>query len=213
MTMAVRRTSEHERGDKRGAARVTLLIRAAKIVHPGGEFLCVVHNVSETGVRLRLFHPLPVRSDLVLELPNGDRHAIERVWEEQGRAGFRFREPQDVPRLVACPGDFPRRPVRVGAKVPCTLILDDRRGRALLCNVSQHGAMIRSTERLSLYERLSLGIPGAREIAARVCWRRGDRHGLSFEDTLEYAELAAIVFRLHGWGPQNDCRRAELTGL
>ena len=62
--MAVRRTSEHERGDKRGAARVTLLIRAAKIVHPGGEFLCVVHTVSETGVRLRLFHPLPVRSDL-----------------------------------------------------------------------------------------------------------------------------------------------------
>ena len=207
------RTNEHGHGDKRGAARVTLLIRAAKITHPDGEFLCVVHNVSETGVRLRLFHPLPVRSDLILELPNGDRHAIEWVWEEHGRAGFRFREPQDVARLVACPSDFPRRPVRVGAKVLCTLVLEGRRGRGFLCNVSQHGAMIRSAERLSLYERLSLGIPGTREIAARVCWRRGDRHGLSFEDTIEYAELAAIVFRLHGWTAQNDRRRVELTGL
>lgn len=210
--MTVRRTSEHD-GDQRTAPRVTLLIRAAKITHPDGEFLCVVHNVSETGVRLRLFHPLPVRADLTLELPNGDRHAIDWVWEEQGRAGFRFRETQDVGRLVACPGDFPRRPVRVGAKVPCTLILDERRGRGLLCNVSQHGAMIRSAERLSLYERLSLGIPGTREIAARVCWRRGEKHGLSFEDTIEYAELAAIVFRLHRRVAQHDRNRAELTGL
>lgn len=211
--MTVRRTSEHEHGDKRRAARVTLLIRAAKIAHPGGEFLCVVHNVSETGVRLRLFHPLPVRSDLVLELPNGDRHEIEWVWEEPGRAGFRFREPQDVARLVACPSVFPKRPVRVGANTGCNLTLVGRRYRGLLCNVSQHGAMVRVAEHLALAERLSLGIPGTREIVARVRWRRGERHGLSFEDTIEYAELAAIVFRLHGWAIRNAPHRAELTGL
>lgn len=211
--MTVRRPNEHERGDQRIAPRVTLLIRAAKITCPNGEFLCVVHNVSESGVRLRLFHPLPPLPDLVLELPNGDRHEIEKVWEEQGRAGFRFRERQDVSRLVACPGEFPKRPVRVEANVRCNLVLGDRRHQALLCNLSQHGAMIRTAEHLALAERLSLGIPYMREIAARVRWRRGERHGLGFEDTLDYAELATIVFRLRERAAEGEGRRAELTGL
>ena len=43
----------------RGAQRFTLLIRTAKLVCESGEYLCVIRDVSSTGVRLRLFHDLP----------------------------------------------------------------------------------------------------------------------------------------------------------
>ena len=45
--------------DMRGAQRFTLLIRTAKLVSETGEFLCIIRDVSATGLRLRLFHDLP----------------------------------------------------------------------------------------------------------------------------------------------------------
>src|SRR5690606_6832932 len=71
-----------EEAEQRRAPRFTLLIRSAKLTSPYGEFLCIVRDVSETGVSVRLFHPLPADVPLTLELPNGDRHPLERVWED-----------------------------------------------------------------------------------------------------------------------------------
>jgi hypothetical protein len=195
-------------GDQRSAPRLTLLIRSAKIASPDGEYLCIVHNVSQNGVRLRLFHPLPEDADLMVEMPNGDRHAIDLIWQEDGRAGFRFREPQDVERIVACPSEFPKRPLRVAVEAVCELSIGDRWSEATLCNVSQHGAMIKTVERLALSQRLTIGIPGTRGIAARVCWRSGDRYGLSFEDTFQFGELASMVFRLQRGAAGSDRKAA-----
>ena len=46
-------------GEHRAATRYTPLIRTAKITGEAGEFLCVVSDISATGVSVRLFHPLP----------------------------------------------------------------------------------------------------------------------------------------------------------
>ena len=62
--------------DQRCAPRFTLLIRAAKLVGPDCEYLCVVRDASETGVSVRLFHPLPPEVPFTLELQNGDRHVL-----------------------------------------------------------------------------------------------------------------------------------------
>ncbi len=47
--------------EQRGAPRYTSLIRAAKLVCGQGEFVCVIRDVSATGVSLRTFHRLPRR--------------------------------------------------------------------------------------------------------------------------------------------------------
>src|SRR5690606_20786923 len=54
--------------DMREAPRFALLIRSAKLICDSGEYLCIIRDVSETGVRLRLFHPLPPDQLLTLEL-------------------------------------------------------------------------------------------------------------------------------------------------
>jgi hypothetical protein len=182
--------------DSRGAGRIALLIRSAKLITPDGEFLCVVRDASESGVSVRLFHPLPPSEPLTLEMPNGDRHALERVWEEKGRAGFRFSGPVDISRIVEGPSRFAKRATRVNLEVPCQLDLAGRRVPAVIRNLSQQGAQIAADERLSLVQRVKIVAAGLPEIAAKVRWRREDSYGLSFEDTFQFAELAELAFAL-----------------
>lgn len=188
--------AEPSGAEQRSAPRFTLLIRAAKLTSPDCEYLCVVRDASETGVSVRLFHPLPPDVPFTLELPNGDRHALERVWESEGKAGFRFSEPTSFERLVESPSRFAKRAVRVKVDVPCDLLAGLRWVGATIGNISQQGALIRTQERLSLIQRVKIRAEGMPEVAAKVRWRRNDEYGLSFEDTFQFAELAALAFEL-----------------
>ncbi|HYD24944.1 MAG TPA: PilZ domain-containing protein [Croceibacterium sp.] len=182
--------------DQRSAPRFTLLIRSAKLISPDREFLCVVRDASETGVSVRLFHALPAEAPLSLEMPNGDQYPLERVWEEDGKAGFRFAAPVDIERIVESPSRFGKRAVRVRLDVPCELFVGVRRVPAMLCNLSQQGAQIRTEEKLSLIQRVKISAEGMPEIAGKVRWRRDESYGLSFEDTFQFAQLAALAFEL-----------------
>ena len=182
--------------DQRSAPRFTLLIRAAKLIGPAGEFLCVVRDASQTGVSVRLFHPLPADVPLSLEMPNGDCLPLERVWEEVGKAGFRFAGPVDIERIVECPSRFARRAVRVNVEVPCDLLVGIRRIPGTIHNLSQQGALVTTLEKLSLMQRVKIRAEGMPEISGKVRWRRNDSYGLSFEDTFQFAELAALAFEL-----------------
>jgi hypothetical protein len=185
-----------DEAEQRRAPRFTLLIRAAKLIGPAGEFLCVVRDASETGVSVRLFHPLPADVPLTLEMPNGDSLALERVWEEEGKAGFRFPAPVEIERIVESPSRFARRAVRVNVEVPCDLLVGIRRVGGKILNLSQQGALISTTEKLSLIQRVTIRAEGMPEVAGKVRWRRNDSYGLSFEDTFQFAELAALAFEL-----------------
>jgi hypothetical protein len=195
-TPPVAASAAEDEAEQRRAPRFTLLIRAAKLISPTDEFLCVVRDASESGVSVRLFHPLPKDIPLSLEMPNGDCLALERVWEEEGKAGFRFAGRVDIDRIVDCPSRFSRRAVRVKVEVPCDLLVGVRRARATIHNLSQQGALITTPDRLSLIQRVRLSAEGMPEIAAKVRWRRGESYGLSFEDTFQFAELAALAFEL-----------------
>jgi hypothetical protein len=187
---------ERDDTEQRSTPRVTLLIRAAKLIAGDAEFLCVMRNASDAGVSVRLFHPLPTDTELTLELPNGDRHPLELVWEQDDMAGFRFSAPVEITRIVEERSRFRKRPVRVNVEIPCVLAVGDRRVRATIGNLSQQGALVSTPEHLSLAQRVRIegeGLPG---IAGKVRWRRGEEYGLSFEDTFQFAELAALAFDL-----------------
>jgi hypothetical protein len=156
----------------------------------------VVRDASQTGVSVRLFHPLPAEVPLALEMPNGDCHALERVWEEEGKAGFRFAGPVNLERIVESPSRFTKRAVRVNIEVPCDLLVGIRRVPAKIRNLSQQGAQISTAEKLSLVQRVKIRAEGMPEVAGKVRWRRDDSYGLSFEDTFQFAELAALAFDL-----------------
>ncbi|MEO6388413.1 MAG: PilZ domain-containing protein [Croceibacterium sp.] len=182
--------------DQRSVPRFTLLIRAAKLVTEDSEYLCVVRDASEKGISVRLFHPLPPEVPIRLEMPNGDRHALERVWEEDARAGFSFPEPVPMEQIVESPSQFARRGLRVRLHVPCELFAGVTKAEATIVNLSQQGAQISTQLPLSLLQRIKIRAEGMPEVAGKVRWRRNGQYGLSFEDTFQFAQLAALAFEL-----------------
>ena len=65
-------TEAHDRDwiydEFRTEPRISLMLRAAKLAGSKGEFLCILRDVSATGLKARLFHPLPSDSPFTIEL-------------------------------------------------------------------------------------------------------------------------------------------------
>lgn len=179
--------------EERVAPRFTLLIRAAKLVAPQGEFIVVIRDVSSTGVSLRGFHPLPTAGPLRLELQTGESHAIEQVWQRGNEAGFRFVEPVEVHDLVAEAGRFPKRQLRLNLAFPVTIATGGQMVRGELTNLSQQGARIDCTALFAIAQPLRIQSSNLPDIVARVRWRRVDTYGVVFDTTFNLKELALFA--------------------
>lgn len=182
----------------RAAPRFTVLIRAAKLVSEAGEFLCVIRDVSQTGLSARIFHPLPDCGPLLIELQNGDRYEAQAVWQEADRAGFRFLRPVDVARLVQVPSRFARRAIRLNLAAPAQMLAGSEATSVIIHDISQQGAKIEVAQQFSIDQRVTLSSEGLPEIPAKVRWRREGQCGLIFEETFQFGELARIVSGLQG---------------
>jgi hypothetical protein len=184
--------------DLRAAPRYTLLIRVAKLVSQAGEYLCVIRDVSETGISARIFHPLPECDRMAMELQNGDRYGIELVWQDEERAGFRFTTPADIARIIECPSEFARRPVRINLAAPALVEVQGRGEYATIQDISQQGAKVACATSFAIDQRVKLLAEGMRDIFAKVRWRREGTCGLVFDETFQYGELARVVRHLQG---------------
>lgn len=179
--------------EKRSAQRFTILIRAAKLICPQGEFLCVIRDASETGVNLRLFHELPPEKRYMLELQNGDRHEVELIWQEGERAGMRFLECAEIARIIEGPSRYAKRPVRINVNFTAELSSISGGGQVEVHDLSQQGARITSDTRFAIDQRVKLRAPHLPEVNAKIRWRRDDSYGLVFEDTFQFGDLARVL--------------------
>ncbi len=186
--------------DMRGAQRFTLLIRTAKLVCESGEFLCIIRDVSETGLRLRLFHALPADARMALELANGAVYFIERVWERDSHAGFRFAAPIDVQGFIAEVSPYPRRQLRLRMQFPAVLTAEARASVATVRDLSPQGARIECGRFLALGQRIKLQGDLFPAIQAKVCWRAGSEYGLAFEQVFTLEALAVLAAELQHVG-------------
>lgn len=175
----------------REAPRVVPIIRPAKLILTSGEYLCVLRDISETGISVRLFHDLPDERTMMVEFQCGDRHEIEIVWRRADAAGFRFSRACDLARLIAGAGKHPKRPVRLSLELPVVISTGDTRESATLVNLSTQGARVEYPRRpLAISELVHIDVPGLRSLRARVRWRRADTFGVVFLETFTLESLA-----------------------
>lgn len=182
-----------EGAEQRGARRFTLLIRPAKIIAHHGEFICVVRDVSESGVSVRLFHPLPSSGDLALELQTGEQFEVERVWEKPGEAAFKFADDVSIEHFVTEVGAFPKRGLRLGIMFPVTLTVRGQKYEGLCENLSQQGARLTSEALFAIDQNLTLSGEGLSEVRAKVRWRGHGSYGVVFDDTFSLADFAKMA--------------------
>lgn len=182
--------------EQRAAPRLTLLIRPAKLTTPEGEFICVIRDVSETGVSVRLFHTPPSGSSASLETETGQVIQMEQVWIRDREAGYRFAKPIDVDALINEKGRYGKRKLRLGIEMPVTLGTQGQEYDAMIKNMSQFGALIECDARLAIQQIVCLKARHLSEVQAKVLWRREKRFGLIFENTFTMAEFAHLAATL-----------------
>lgn len=186
--------------DARAAPRITLLIRAAKLVAANGEFVCVIRDVSETGVSIRLFHKLPSDELFELHMPCGSVYSMRRVWNRDNQAGFEFAAPVDVTKIVTEAGEYPKRGLRLGLCFPIEITTLAGTATGIVENFSQQGARFQSDALFAIDQNLRIsGGEGAgqfAELRAKVRWRRDSNYGVVFENTFTLGEFARLAARL-----------------
>ncbi len=186
--------------DQRAAPRFTLLIRAAKLVADQGEFVCVIRDVSETGVSVRMFHRLPECEAYELHMPGGGRYEIRRVWERDNQAGFEFASPVQVPKLITEASEYPKRGLRLGLCFPVQVTTLTQTSEAIVENLSQQGARIVCESLFAIDQTLRIDGEELDEVRAKVRWRRNESYGVVFDDTFTLGEFARMAARLQAPG-------------
>ncbi|MGQ7830480.1 PilZ domain-containing protein [Altererythrobacter sp. Z27] len=193
-------TDHAEPAEQRSAQRYSLLIRPAKLLSPQGEFVCILRDVSSTGVSTRLFHSLPACTNYTLELQSGQTYEMARVWVREQEAGFEFTSQVDVDRLVTEASEFPKRGLRLALQFPITVTAGVTRSMAVVENISQQGARFECKDLLALDQNVRLEGDGLRETRAKVRWRRGTQYGVVFDDTFSLRDFALLAARLQAPG-------------
>ena len=183
--------------DQRGSPRYTSLIRAAKLVCGQGEFVCVIRDVSSTGVSLRTFHPLPTDHEIALELQNGETYEMKQVRIDGFEASYRFHRPIAVERLIHENWNFPKRQLRLNIMIPLTVTALSGSAEAVTLNISQQGARIECDHIFAIDQRVTIAcehLPA--DIRCKVRWRKDSNYGLVFEDTFTLREFATLAVQV-----------------
>lgn len=182
--------------DRRAGKRYTLILRAAKLICEAGEFLCVLRDVSDKGLKARLFHAMPTCDAYEIEFGSGERFAVEPVWNRGRDTGFRFAAgPIDVQGLLAEAGPFPKRSIRlrIAEELPVRLRFDNGELTGRVVDISQHGAQIELPAALPIGQWLRIEARGLPVLHGRVRWRRAARHGVVFQEGFRLDELAQLT--------------------
>jgi len=207
MARMIEADREREFTGMRDAPRFSLMLRAAKLLSPCGEYACIVRDVSRTGVKLRLFHAPPPDEFCLLELANGERYAMQRMWSADVNAGFRFAQPTDVETFIAEPAAFERRPIRLTIDSPAVLTSQGCEMAANLINLSQQGACVELGVQLASSQQVKLDLPGVPARIGHVRWRKGFAHGLVFQNGWRLDELAAHALTLQPFASEDSAKR------
>lgn len=182
--------------DLRGAPRFALMLRSAKMIADGTEYLCIIRDVSETGVKLRLFHAAPRAAVLMIETASGQHYPMQLVWEANGEAGFRFTRPIDVDAFVSESGPYPKRPLRLRVHHSAKVRMGKDELTATILDISRQGARITIGTRLAIGQKFWLEARELPVFEATVCWRREPEYGLVFSQLMGLEELAQRAERM-----------------
>ncbi|OYW46975.1 MAG: hypothetical protein B7Z08_05425 [Sphingomonadales bacterium 32-68-7] len=182
--------------ETRRAARFGLVIRPAKLICGRFEFPCVMRDVSETGVSVRLFHPVIDKGPFALEILTGIAYPATLVWQKDLAAGFHFHGPIDIDKILANAGPYPNRPMRLNADMPAVVEFGEHRIDATVINFSQQGARLRCPERLAIGQLVALRSDWLPRLYGKVRWRKDEQYGIVFEETFKLAELSELATRM-----------------
>ncbi len=173
--------------DRRGESRQRTCFAIGKLVHAGREHVCLVRNMSETGVGIEVDHPPAPGTTVLIEaraLPTG-RAVV--VWSEGRLAGLKLEQARGED---ATPGR-PRSP-RFAFAREIEMIVDGHLSAVRSVDLSLGGIRL-ATHVASGVETPVVLLLGQHTLLGRLCWHAGGASGIRFTRPLAGSELAQLL--------------------
>lgn len=194
--------------ERRRHDRQLALLRVA-LLHAGGvSDICVVRNISTSGLSARVYRELAVGEQVEIEFRSGDRLSGTIVWEDDHDVGMVFPEPIDVAAVLAGTRatDPSKRRTLPRIKIECQGRLSSRIRStvATLKDISQGGANLDVEAPLTECSNVELLLPDLPPVPGVVRWSSGSAVGLSFNECIAFERLAHWIQLQRESGARRD---------
>lgn len=179
--------------DRRAARRHLTVLRVAKIENDKVERMGIVRNISEGGMMIDVRFPFEVGQAVSISLIDEQPIEATVVWRRGFTIGAQF-----ATRAIV--GDVLSRPSRLDdgrlARLPRLVVNKEATVKAYgrpisvtVCDVSQRGAKLKSSQELLPNENIEILVSADRPVHATVRWQAGDMAGVEFHQALPVSAL------------------------
>lgn len=168
--------------EARSEQRHRTVMLTAKLIDPAGERLCMLKDISPSGMRIRLFGAQPIPRQSLFEFSEGGRVSASMKWQDGRLAGFEFDQALDVERLLHGPArGYRRRTPRLACDRTVRISTEDELFRARMTDISLRGVGLESDDFGDLGKRVSVELPRLGQKSGVICWSRHGRLGITFD--------------------------------
>lgn len=178
--------------ERRTGERHLSLLRVGSLMIGDRRELCLIRNISDGGMLIRPYCPIPAGTAVEVELKHGQQIRGTAIWTRHGCVGVSFDRPIDVLGLLSASADGPRpRMPRIEVNCVGWVREDGSIHRVKVLDLSQGGAKIESGDSLTTGAEVTMTVNGLAPIAGSVRWRDGKSYGITFNRVLALPVLVA----------------------
>jgi hypothetical protein len=182
--------------DRREGKRHSIVLLVGKICRSDHESVCLVHNISNSGLMARFTKPPTVGERLRIEVRGLPLAPGTVRWVTGLKAGFKFDDLQDVNavfRPQQADGKIARAP-RFAVEALARLRFEAEPFTAELTDISAGGAKLKSDTPVTAGLTGEIMLPDTgTSVYGTICWTRKEQFGVKFVAPLTLATLSQIL--------------------
>ncbi|WP_375396915.1 PilZ domain-containing protein [uncultured Sphingomonas sp.] len=183
--------------ERREEARNKSVLALGKIVSGGQEHICMVRDISDSGLKIEMPDPPGTGCYVIVEMLGLNPCAACVVWRLDHHAGLAFSVPQDIDRMCKRGRDamgITARGPRFTINRKAELCIDRKRLRVEVANISVGGVRLRGMTGVPSNRpaQLTLGTSPS-PLSGHVRWVADDDAGFSFAPALDIQKLLKEV--------------------
>lgn len=186
--------------DRRAANRHVTVLKTARLEVEGRDDLCLIRNISNTGLMIQTSFPLRKDQHVVIEIRSDSRIGGTVRWTHDHTVGIQLDEPTDLSAMLTV--KVTDKAKRTQSRAPRF----QRRGTARIKsredakvapidNISLSGVRVATTGRFHVHDTVTVVIDGLTETPGEVSWTSGDAVGVHFFQPLKFRELEAWLLK------------------
>lgn len=185
--------------ERRKEARHKLILRVGVLEQGGRSALCLVKNISPSGVQIKCYASPIVGEQASIRVADEAPIRGRLLWLEGDIAGMSFDEELEPAELLRVEQKLRpnrrRTTPRVNIEAAAYLRTGGHIYRAAVCDISSMGARIKTTSPLKPGDRVIITLSDLPSLESYVRWRTEDEAGLVFETPIPMQIIAQWVQR------------------